>query len=271
MSNSRRLASSESIQPPLLVALTGYRLLCTSSIVAFGTAKAVYSYQSNGQAGLITTLDWIMGVAITVILYWVGLYEAVRPPVLVWFFHVDLARPIFHAGWRFIWVAVFMSLGMSVLTIAILPCVATFFIITFITTQQLLGLICSVCLFLYYLLAGPVVQDYPFRTTVTLLLRIKYLRKSLQYVARKLRLPALVGILGTQISHQAYAIPREVYHSESTMYLTIDVLATLPGYALALGVFFGVFFCWARFIVEPLQRLLEPRLAGVHQWADFSL
>jgi hypothetical protein len=50
-------------RPPLLVKLTGYRLLNILVITVFVTWKAVLSYQ--GQSLVPTTLDWITGGVLT--------------------------------------------------------------------------------------------------------------------------------------------------------------------------------------------------------------
>ncbi|KAI0315929.1 hypothetical protein OF83DRAFT_307301 [Amylostereum chailletii] len=78
-------------RPPLLVKLTGYRLLNTAIIVGLGIPKAVLAYRGETAA---TTLDWVLGVAFAVLMYWVGLLEGVDPPVARWFFHVDYAYGI---------------------------------------------------------------------------------------------------------------------------------------------------------------------------------
>ncbi|KAI0045603.1 hypothetical protein FA95DRAFT_1467792, partial [Auriscalpium vulgare] len=67
--------------------VTGFRLLNTTLVAAFGIAKAVLSYQ--GQSVAPTTLEWVFGVLIGCLVYWLGLYEAVEPPVLRWLFHND--------------------------------------------------------------------------------------------------------------------------------------------------------------------------------------
>ncbi|KAF8481728.1 hypothetical protein DFH94DRAFT_405760 [Russula ochroleuca] len=77
---------------PLGVELTGYRLLTTSVILGFGVPKAVYSY--NGQSLISTTLDWLAGVVLALVLYWLGVIEATRPGLSPCFFKVDLAPPI---------------------------------------------------------------------------------------------------------------------------------------------------------------------------------
>ncbi|KAI0065551.1 hypothetical protein BV25DRAFT_1821988 [Artomyces pyxidatus] len=62
-------------RPPLLVKLTGYRLLFTVVVVAFGLPKAIASYQ-GGSTVIPTTLDWVMGIVCTILLYWLGSHRA---------------------------------------------------------------------------------------------------------------------------------------------------------------------------------------------------
>ena len=47
-------------RPPLLVKLTGYRLLTIAIILSFGTAKAVKSLEGGTMTA--TWLDWVLGV-----------------------------------------------------------------------------------------------------------------------------------------------------------------------------------------------------------------
>jgi len=77
---------------PLLVKLTGYRLLNIVVITAVVSWKAVLSYQ--GQSVGPTTLDWITGGVLTLGLWWLGLYESVQPPVLPWLFARDYSHVI---------------------------------------------------------------------------------------------------------------------------------------------------------------------------------
>jgi hypothetical protein len=51
-------------RPPLLVKVTGYRLLYVMVVSAFGLSKAVMEY--NGKSLVSTTLDWIMGVVLAI-------------------------------------------------------------------------------------------------------------------------------------------------------------------------------------------------------------
>lgn len=54
----------ERSRPPLLVKITGYRLLNTVIIAAFGIPKAVLSY--HGQV-VATTLDLVLGVILAIV------------------------------------------------------------------------------------------------------------------------------------------------------------------------------------------------------------
>ena len=49
-------------RPPLLVKVTGYRLLNVTVLCAFGISRVVLMYQ--GQTAVPTTLEWVMGVVI---------------------------------------------------------------------------------------------------------------------------------------------------------------------------------------------------------------
>ncbi|KAF8310493.1 hypothetical protein DL93DRAFT_2084497 [Clavulina sp. PMI_390] len=73
-------------QPRL--AITMHRLFGSLLILAFGIPKAILGYKGKALAG--NTLDWIMGVFLSLVLYWVGLFEWSRPAVLSWFFHRDI-------------------------------------------------------------------------------------------------------------------------------------------------------------------------------------
>jgi len=79
-------------RPPLLVKLTGYRLLNIVAITAVVAWKAVLSYQ--GQSVGPTTLDWITGGVLTLGLWWLGLYENIQPPILPWLFVRDYSHAI---------------------------------------------------------------------------------------------------------------------------------------------------------------------------------
>jgi hypothetical protein len=103
---------AETDRPFLLVKVTGYRLLTTAVIVTFGTVKAVAALK--GAAVTATALDWILGVVLGTMyaeppslfsdlnfdivgrLYWLGLYENVKPPVAMWFFHEDYTLDLFY-------------------------------------------------------------------------------------------------------------------------------------------------------------------------------
>ncbi|KAI0338280.1 hypothetical protein BDW22DRAFT_807222 [Trametopsis cervina] len=77
------------VRPPLLVKVTLCRVLYTTVVCGFGTWKAVAAYEGN--AILSNTLDVFIGIILAVLLYWLGLFETVNPPVLTWFFHEDYA------------------------------------------------------------------------------------------------------------------------------------------------------------------------------------
>jgi len=76
----------------LRVKLTGYRLLNILIIFTIGLAKFILSL--NGQSVAPTGLEWAGGSVLTIVLYWIGLYEAVEPPMWEWFFHLDRAPAI---------------------------------------------------------------------------------------------------------------------------------------------------------------------------------
>jgi hypothetical protein len=59
-----KLESPQQPRPLLLIKLTGYRLLTIAMITAFGTAKAVVSYQNK--TIISTSLDWVMGVVLAI-------------------------------------------------------------------------------------------------------------------------------------------------------------------------------------------------------------
>jgi len=82
------------------VKLTGYRLLNIVVIFTIGTAK--YMLSLKGQSIAPTGLEWAGGLVLAVLLYWIGLYEAVKLPRWGWFFHVDWAPGIGFASKGFL-------------------------------------------------------------------------------------------------------------------------------------------------------------------------
>jgi len=74
------------------VKLTGYRLLNILVIFTIGLAKFILSLE--GRSVTPTGLEWAGGSVLTILLYWIGLYEAVEPPIWEWFFHLDRAPAI---------------------------------------------------------------------------------------------------------------------------------------------------------------------------------
>ncbi|KAF8283382.1 hypothetical protein DL93DRAFT_1412636 [Clavulina sp. PMI_390] len=83
-----KAANAQHSQEKPRLAITPHRIFGSVSILAFGIAKAVLGYRGNALGG--TTLDWILGVFLALLLYWVGLFEWCRPGVAPWFFHRDL-------------------------------------------------------------------------------------------------------------------------------------------------------------------------------------
>lgn len=64
MTQDRSDTDEHTESPLLLVKLTGYKLLNMLVISAFGIAKAILTYQ--GLSAVPTTLDWILGVVLTI-------------------------------------------------------------------------------------------------------------------------------------------------------------------------------------------------------------
>jgi len=85
-------SSYQEPRPPLLVKVTGYRLLNITLLLAFGVSRVALMYK--GQALAPTILEWVMGMVITLGLYWLGLYESIDPPIWPWLFHKDYSRPL---------------------------------------------------------------------------------------------------------------------------------------------------------------------------------
>ncbi|KAI0049774.1 hypothetical protein FA95DRAFT_1594330 [Auriscalpium vulgare] len=67
--------------------ITGFRILNSILVAAFGLSKAVLTYQ--GKSAAPTTLELALGVILGIGLYWIGLYESVRPPKWPWLLHED--------------------------------------------------------------------------------------------------------------------------------------------------------------------------------------
>ncbi|KAI0093275.1 hypothetical protein BDY19DRAFT_903041 [Irpex rosettiformis] len=76
-------------RPPLLVKITGYRIMTTSTLLICGTWKAIATYR--GKAILSADLDLVAGMILALLVYWLGIYETSDPPCLKWFFHKDYA------------------------------------------------------------------------------------------------------------------------------------------------------------------------------------
>lgn len=93
-------ADMDTTPPPLGVKLTGHRLLNMTSVFSFGVTKGILTYM--GKSTSLTTLDWVSGSLLAVMLYWVGLYEEEGPKKWQWFFQADLAPAIGYCAKRFI-------------------------------------------------------------------------------------------------------------------------------------------------------------------------
>jgi len=93
-------ADVDKTPPPLGVKLTGYRLLNMTTVSSFGITKGILTYL--GQSTAPTTLDWVSGTLLAVVLYWVGLYEDRDSKKGQWFFQVDLAPAICNFAKRFV-------------------------------------------------------------------------------------------------------------------------------------------------------------------------
>jgi len=78
-------------RPPLLVRLTGYRLLLIVTALAFCVPKGVLALQ--GQNAAPNALDLVFGI-LSLGLWWLGLYESLDPPVLPHLFHTDYSRQL---------------------------------------------------------------------------------------------------------------------------------------------------------------------------------
>ncbi|KAN0127279.1 hypothetical protein V8E53_014883 [Lactarius tabidus] len=85
-------ADMDAALPPLGVKLTGYRLLNMTTVFSFGIIKGILTY--IGQSTAPTTLDWVSGALLAVMLYWIGLYEEKHTNKWEWFFRADLAPAI---------------------------------------------------------------------------------------------------------------------------------------------------------------------------------
>jgi len=78
--------------PPLGFKLTGYKLLNIVVKVTFGVDQFISLLK--GQSIAPMGLYWVGGSVLAILLYCIGLYEAVESPRWRWFFHVDWAPAI---------------------------------------------------------------------------------------------------------------------------------------------------------------------------------
>ncbi|KAN0136617.1 hypothetical protein V8E53_005664, partial [Lactarius tabidus] len=68
------------------------------TVFSFGIIKGILTYM--GQSTAPTTLDWVLGALLAVVLYWIGLYEERDSKKGEWFFRVDLAPAIGYCAKR---------------------------------------------------------------------------------------------------------------------------------------------------------------------------
>ncbi|KAI9448984.1 hypothetical protein BJY52DRAFT_293967 [Lactarius psammicola] len=68
-------------------------------VFSFGITKGILTYMGKSTAP--TTLDWVAGALLAVMLYWIGLYER-DAKKWEWFFQVDLAPGIGYCAKRVI-------------------------------------------------------------------------------------------------------------------------------------------------------------------------
>ncbi|KAH8079406.1 hypothetical protein BXZ70DRAFT_647152 [Cristinia sonorae] len=88
------------VRPPLLIALTGYRLSNILLVIVIGTVKFVLTMY--GYSTVPTALDWALGVVLALLSYYVGMYESIQPQVCPWFFHKDYTMHLAFSALRFI-------------------------------------------------------------------------------------------------------------------------------------------------------------------------
>ncbi|THH28109.1 hypothetical protein EUX98_g6094 [Antrodiella citrinella] len=231
-----------------------------STIIAFGTAKAVISYR-NSQSSLPNTLDWILGVVLSVGLYWLGLYEAVRPPVLHWFFHEDYARPILYATIDFVITTflyfIMMLIGGTVLVVLFLPYL-TYIVVTIVTTQRLVGKIFCALHATYVGFSFLAYGHFPFQVPVVFLLRITRLRRP-------------ISTLYTRFLdfYDRTIVAREP-RGPGAFQSFVSGITLLLGAAAGSGL--GVLACiaWLIYVLSPLFLPLEVAMRrkteDVHQW-----
>ncbi|KAJ7932932.1 hypothetical protein B0H13DRAFT_2262944 [Mycena leptocephala] len=91
-STDHRIAVLEAIiKKELAAIITPWRLLNTVVVLGVGAYKAVTTYL--GQTTGPTTADWIIGVAWTLIAYWVSFFDDPTPSHSSWFFARDVSKP----------------------------------------------------------------------------------------------------------------------------------------------------------------------------------
>ncbi|KAH6913660.1 hypothetical protein BKA70DRAFT_1096960, partial [Coprinopsis sp. MPI-PUGE-AT-0042] len=70
--------------------ITAYRLLVTACVIGFGSLKVVLSYR--GFSTEPTSVEWIFGGGVAILIYCLGLYEASSTRTLPFLFETDYSK-----------------------------------------------------------------------------------------------------------------------------------------------------------------------------------
>ncbi|KAF8260069.1 hypothetical protein EI94DRAFT_1689981 [Lactarius quietus] len=139
--------------PPLGVKLTCYRLLNMMTVFSFGIIKGILTYM--GQSTAPTTLDWVSGALLAVVLYWIGLYEERASKTWEWFFQVDLAPAIGHCTKRVVGgvMGVLFSLhgALTITSLSSLPVFLLAHFVSHVPVDAWLGIYVGVALCAHFL------------------------------------------------------------------------------------------------------------------------
>ncbi|KAF8318467.1 hypothetical protein DL93DRAFT_396093 [Clavulina sp. PMI_390] len=73
------------------VAVTGYRILTTAVLLAIGSIKFAFTLHGKASAN---TLEWIIGIILALLIYWLGFFEPPKAKGWSPFFHVDYSSSI---------------------------------------------------------------------------------------------------------------------------------------------------------------------------------
>ncbi|KAH6907467.1 hypothetical protein BKA70DRAFT_1189447 [Coprinopsis sp. MPI-PUGE-AT-0042] len=101
----------EMLMKPLHPPVTIYRLIVTMVVTGFGMLKAILSHM--GQTTAPVTVEWLLGVVLTLGLYCLGLYEQSSTCVLPALFEEDYANEFLHSGGITFWFVMYIA-GLAV-------------------------------------------------------------------------------------------------------------------------------------------------------------